>query len=197
MEELQRILDSIPRRKFRTINLFNALLGDNRQPDYFPNVQLRSSQMLGRDYRIVDIVNEIFAATTGGGPVTTAGLSITSQGPAIPGEANQGYGNIANTTNGNGSGILISIGRDNTGILNPPIVTDGGNGYREGDEIYVLGSEVGGVDGVDDVTFTVTQVGSGQPDFTKTFELIDRLPGKEYREEQFFLRALLLQGITQ
>ena len=50
---------------------------------------------------------------------------------------------------------------------------------------------------VEIVEEALTQATEDTPDYTKAFELIEALPGKEYREEAYFLRSLLLQGITQ
>ena len=92
-EELQRILDSIPNRKFRTKNLFEGLFNIEGQES---DIQPFLDAMLGRDYRIKEIFDELF---------------------------NQ-----------------LSISK-----------------------------------------------GGGEADFTKIFEMIDRLPGKEYKEKEWLL----------
>ena len=60
----------------------------------------------------------------------------------------------------------------------------------------LLGAMVGRDYRINDIVEEVlTQATENTPDYTKAFELIEALPGREYREEQWFLRAFALQGI--
>jgi hypothetical protein len=60
---------------------------------------------------------------------------------------------------GNGSGARVTVGR--TGVTYSGVaVTYGGQGYTEGDQLIIKGSLLGGVDTVNDLSFTVETTGT-------------------------------------
>lgn len=62
------------------------------------------------------------------------------------------------TADGLGTGFIVSLSRDQTG---KPIVgiAAGGVGYKSGESFTISGEKVGGEDGSDDITVTITLVG--------------------------------------
>ena len=95
-----------------------------------------------------------FADTSVKGPILDISLSADISG--------LGFGSFSNITpttlTGVGNGLILSsIDIGGKGLTYGGI-TDGGNDYAVGDTLLVLGSEIGGVDGVNDVTITVSEV---------------------------------------
>jgi len=88
----------------------------------------------------------------GGGNVETITFSGTSVGAAAT------FTNVTGTTSGNGVGATFDIERDGSGEIIDVSIVEPGFRYAVGNTIVILGSDVGGVDGTDDVTITVTGV---------------------------------------
>ena len=80
----------------------------------------------------------------------------------IPSEANESYTitGLGGVIQG-GSGVSITLTRDGGGSLTGTtvVINDGGTGLFSGDFMSVLGSLVGGTDGVDDVVVNIDSVG--------------------------------------
>jgi hypothetical protein len=88
----------------------------------------------------------------GGGNVESVSFFGTSVGAADI------FTNVTGTTSGNGVGTLFDIERDGSGAITDISIVEPGFKYAVGDTIIILGSNVGGVDGTDDVTITITGV---------------------------------------
>jgi hypothetical protein len=90
-------------------------------------------------------------------------LKTTSTFSTISGLAVAGTATITNVPvvniSGAGNGALVTVVRQG-GSYDSITVTYGGNGYAEGDQLKIFGSFVGGIDGTNDLTFTVASTGT-------------------------------------
>ena len=84
-------------------------------------------------------------------------------------EADNIYTYLPSTSTG-GSGVIFTIARDNTGLINTIWIVNTGSDYTIGDNITIPGSYVGGVTGVDDIVLNVDTV-SNSNIFTGKFYL--------------------------
>ena len=101
-------------------------------------------------------------------PIATISTLVTST--TLVGQANQVYTNIASTAIGNGRGALFTVTRSGAGV--PSVVlASAGNGYSIGNTLTLVGATVGGVTPTDNITFTVTAVGSDQIQRNQTSSL--------------------------
>ena len=83
-----------------------------------------------------------------------SGITYTSTGTTA---TNGSYSNLGGTTNG--VGVDAEFGIDvSGGTVSGVTITNGGKLYLTGNTITILGSQIGGVDGVDDVIITVSIV---------------------------------------
>lgn len=83
------------------------------------------------------------------------------------------YQGLTGTTNGNGTTAYFSLEFCGTSIINS-YIDFGGYGYNEGDTITIKGSQVGGIDGTDDVIITVTSLyGRNEINVNKNFKVGD------------------------
>ena len=90
-------------------------------------------------------------------------VDVPTSSSTIPGEADNSYNNVPSTTNGSGSGALFTVIRDSNGAILALNVEDGGKGYSIGDNITILGSNVGGVDGPDNIVAPVLNILENTP----------------------------------
>lgn len=105
---------------------------------------------------------------TGSADALLASLSVDSTGAA-----DQDYGNIATTTNGTGSGAILTLKvTGGTGLISGVDVTTQGSGYASGDKLFVTGSAIGSSTDIEFIlvnddfevrvdSFTITSAGSG------------------------------------
>jgi hypothetical protein len=64
------------------------------------------------------------------------------------------------STTGSGSGATFNLSSDNAGNYNVPSILTFGSGYALGDQITISGSDLGGVNTLNDATLTLTSVGA-------------------------------------
>jgi hypothetical protein len=83
-----------------------------------------------------------------------SGITYTSTGSTA---TDSSYGNVGGTTNGIGVNALFQIDVVSGSVINVS-VNNSGNLYVIGDTITILGSQIGGTDGVDNVIITVSSV---------------------------------------
>ena len=94
------------------------------------------------------------ATGTAASGVSTATASGTANGAST-------YSNISQTsTSGNGTGATFTISTNGSGTYSLSSINNAGSGYQNGDTITILGSNVGGVDGDNDLTLTVASITS-------------------------------------
>ena len=104
------------------------------------------------DYDFTGTVTAISASAAGtaASGINTAGISGAATGSST-------FTNIGqSSTSGNGSGASFTISTDGSGNYFLNSVSSSGNGYQIGDSLTISGSSLGGVDGVNDLTLTVT-----------------------------------------
>jgi len=109
------------------------------------------------------------------GPLASPILSITTISALVTsttliGQANQVYTNIASTATGNGTGARFTVTRNASGVPSVVLVA-AGRGYSVGATITLAGALVGGTTPTDNITFTVTAVGSDQIQRNQTSSL--------------------------
>ena len=75
----------------------------------------------------------------------------------LPLAANLTFSNLI-PTGGTGSGFEVQIVRDGAGAVSAINITNGGTYYQEGDLFTILGGDVGGTNGVDDIQLRVTAI---------------------------------------
>jgi hypothetical protein len=80
-----------------------------------------------------------------------------SDGTEIEGQENINYENIS-ATGGSGTGASFTILRDFNGSISDIIVASSGSGYQNNDVLTIPGSLIGGLDLVDSILITITQV---------------------------------------
>jgi hypothetical protein len=67
-----------------------------------------------------------------------------SSDSVIPSEADENYLNISPTISENGIGASFNITRDSSGNINTVLLSNGGSGYIEGEQLIIPGSLIGG-----------------------------------------------------
>jgi hypothetical protein len=80
-----------------------------------------------------------------------------SGGTTILAEAGNTYTAVASIGSSTGFGATFTVTRTVTGAIGFALLAAGGQGYEIGDVLTIEGSLIGGVDGVDDLTITVTK----------------------------------------
>jgi len=78
-------------------------------------------------------------------------------GTEVPLAANQTFSNVS-PTGGQGSGLEVQVVRDGVGAISTVTVTSGGVYYQEGDLFTILGGDIGGTNGVDDLQIRATAI---------------------------------------
>ena len=106
-------------------------------------------------------INSLFTAVDDGAFVMTRrvnSLKTTSSFITIAGVAISGSGNFldipVSSISGSGSGARVTVGRSG-GSYSGVAVTYGGQGYAEGDQLFVSGLLLGGATPANDLSFTV------------------------------------------
>ena len=92
------------------------------------------------------------ATGTAASGVSTATASGTATGAST-------FSNISQTsTSGNGAGATFTISTNGSGTYSLSSINNSGSGYQNGDTITISGSKIGGVDGANDLTLTVSSI---------------------------------------
>jgi hypothetical protein len=112
---------------------------DNTVGDYF-------------QWNIVDTYVDNIDFTTNYGNIS--GITYFATGNTA---TDSSYGNVGGTTNGNGVNALFQIDVISGSVINVSIIS-GGTLYLTGNTITILGSQIGGTNGVDNVIITVSNV---------------------------------------
>ncbi|MEK9710205.1 MAG: hypothetical protein VW456_08175, partial [Alphaproteobacteria bacterium] len=87
----------------------------------------------------------------------TAASGINSATPSGIATGASTFSNIAQTsTSGNGTGATFTIATNGSGAYSLGGITNAGNGYQVGDTITISGTSLGGADGTNYLTLTVT-----------------------------------------
>jgi hypothetical protein len=115
---------------------------------------------------VEDGINSLFTSIDDGAFVMTRrydSLKNSSSFITITGTAISGSGNFldipVSSISGNGSGARVTIGRSG-GSYSGVAVTYGGQGYAEGDQLFVSGLLLGGATPANDLSFTVETTGT-------------------------------------
>jgi hypothetical protein len=109
----------------------------------------------GFNYEVGDQLLIPGSSIGGGGNIET----ITGTGTIVGTAAT--YVGLAGTTSGSGVGAEFTIERNGSGSIVLFAVETPGIRYQVGNIITILGSSVGGVDGIDNIILTVNGVGDG------------------------------------
>jgi hypothetical protein len=80
-----------------------------------------------------------------------------NSGTIVPLAANQTFSNLS-PSGGQGSSLEVQVVRDGAGAISAVNVTSGGTYYQEGDLFTILGGEIGGTNGVDDLQLRATAI---------------------------------------
>ena len=118
-----------------------------------------------------DFIGSIIgASSTGNSPVNGAiaasvtGTAASGVNSVTVGGTSNGSASFTNVTqsmtNGNGSGAQFTVSTDGAGNYSVGGVTTAGNGYQVGDSITINGASLGGVNGINNLTLTVTTLTS-------------------------------------
>ena len=108
----------------------------------------------GFDLGGADTTNDVImtvSAIGAGGSITT----VTSTGTAV--DADVSYSNPANTST-TVNGVDASFNVQRIGTVYSVTITDAGSGYLAAENFTILGSELGGTDGVNNLTITISTV---------------------------------------
>ena len=98
----------------------------------------------------------ISASATG---IAASGINTATTSGTATGAST--FSNISQTsTSGNGTGATFTISTNGSGTYSLSSINNSGSGYQNGDTITILGSNVGGVDGDNDLTLTVASITS-------------------------------------
>ena len=115
---------------------------------------------------VVDGINSLFTTIDDGAYVMTRrynSLKTASSFITIAGAAISGSGNFldipVSSISGSGSGARVTVGRSG-GSYSGVAVTYGGQGYAEGDQLFVSGLLLGGTTPTNDLSFTVETTGT-------------------------------------
>jgi hypothetical protein len=117
----------------------------------------------------VDVTDNIVITTTSVDGLTGAILTFTFTASTISASAT--YVAVSGSTSGSGIGEQFTIQRDNCGVITSVQIINAGFRYQVGDTITILGSLVGGVDTVDDVVITVTQIADNDKIFISILDV--------------------------
>jgi hypothetical protein len=131
-----------------TDNTIGEYFYNNIIPDNFYNNTIGDSFQ----WNIVNTYVDNIDFTTNYGNIS--GITYSSTGSTA---TDSSYGNVGGTTNGIGVNALFQIDVVSGSVINVS-VNNSGNLYVIGDTITILGSQIGGTDGVDNVIITVSIV---------------------------------------
>jgi hypothetical protein len=131
-----------------TDNTVGEYFYNNTIPDNFYNNTIGDSFQ----WNIVNTYVDNIDFTTNYGNIS--GITYTSTGSTA---TDSSYGNVGGTTNGIGVNALFQIDVVSGSVINVS-VNNSGKLYVIGDTITILGSQIGGTDGVDNVIITVSSV---------------------------------------
>jgi len=129
-------------------NTIGEYFYNNIIPDNFYNNTIGDSFQ----WNIVNTYVDNIDFTTNYGNIS--GITYSSTGSTA---TDSSYGNVGGTTNGIGVNALFQIDVVSGSVINVS-VNNSGKLYVIGDTITILGSQIGGTDGVDNVIITVTGV---------------------------------------
>jgi hypothetical protein len=131
-----------------TDNTVGEYFYNNIIPDNFYNNTIGDSFQ----WNIVNTYVDNIDFTTNYGNIS--GITYSSTGSTA---TDSSYGNVGGTTNGIGVNALFQIDVVSGSVINVS-VNNSGNLYVIGNTITILGSQIGGTDGVDNVIITVSSV---------------------------------------
>jgi hypothetical protein len=106
----------------------------------------------GSGYSLGDVITIAGQSIGGGGQIFAVDFVSTAVGSVGI------FTSVTGTSSGSGFGASVNIERDVTGEIISFETENAGFRYEVGEVITILGSDVGGVDGVDDIIVTVTQI---------------------------------------
>jgi hypothetical protein len=131
-----------------TDNTVGEYFYNNIIPDNFYNNTIGDSFQ----WNIVNTYVDNIDFTTNYGNIS--GITYSSTGSTA---TDSSYGNVGGTTNGIGVNALFQIDVVSGSVINVSIIS-GGTLYLISNTITILGSQIGGTDGVDNVIITVSSV---------------------------------------
>ena len=118
-----------------------------------------------------DFIGSILDASTSGNSPVNGAINASISGTAASGVNSVTVGgtsigaasftNVSQSlTSGNGSGVRLNVSADGAGNYNVGGIAAAGNGYQIGDTVTISGANLGGVDGINDLSLTVTALTS-------------------------------------
>lgn len=91
---------------------------------------------------------------------TRINTAVVTTGTPLDGESGNTYSAPQLASSGAGAGAIFNVTRNSTGTVSIVSPSTSGSGYLPGDTITIAGASVGGVTPVNNVTLTVSSVGS-------------------------------------
>ena len=118
-----------------------------------------------------DFIGSILDASTSGNSPVNGAINASISGTAASGINSVTVGgtsigaasftNVSQSlTSGNGSGVRLNVSADGAGNYNVGGIAAAGNGYQIGDTVTISGASLGGVNGINDLSLTVTALTS-------------------------------------
>ena len=126
-----------------------------------------------------DFIGSILDASTSGNSPVNGAINASVSGTAASGVNSVTVGgtsigaasftNVSQSlTSGNGSGVRLNVSADGAGNYNVGGIAAAGNGYQIGDTVTISGASLGGVDGINDLSLTVTALTSASFSVTQS-----------------------------
>ena len=126
-----------------------------------------------------DFIGSILDASTSGNSPINGAINASISGTAASGVNSVTVGgtsigaasftNVSQSlTSGNGSGVRLNVSADGVGNYNVGRIAAAGNGYQIGDTVTISGASLGGVDGINDLSLTVTGLTSASFSVTQS-----------------------------
>lgn len=114
-----------------------------------------------------DFIGSVIEASASGNSPVNGAINASVSGTAASGVSSVAAGGTSNGassytnvtqsgTSGNGSGAQFTISTDGAGNYSVGGISAAGSGYQVGDSITISGTSVGGVNGINNLTLTVT-----------------------------------------
>ena len=151
---------SLPLGKIATVGSINQTTDATRIAGTYNNVSSYTTSGTGTGAKfiiVVDALGDVTSVSLDQGQITT----FTNTTNTIGSETFAAYTEVSGSSSASGSGATFTISRDGSGGISSVTLVSDGNNYAVGETITILGSNVGGSDGSDDITITVQTVTIG------------------------------------
>lgn len=177
------VLDSVlDANSFATTDTLYTMSGGNFPDGYAPEELVAA---VVTDNLQITVTSNDLSPTSGSGYVTSFSAASGTISSSLPTNTNAIYTAVPTITNsGSGAGCRVDIrivvqagvsaisisGSNQTAYISPAYPDTAANytGYNVGDTLLIKGSNVGGVDGTNDITITVGSIGGKTWTYTQT-----------------------------